>query len=88
MKLAEDCKYCANFFCMHCFHCRRVTNKATDGDYCCKGKHIAQNYLAYVRAMEFINKLTDEEKQALANAFGIPKGLLFDKEEELNGKSN
>ena len=81
MQLAEDCKYCANFFCTHCWHCRHVTHKNTDGDYFCKQKDIAPNYKAYKRAMVFINGLSEEDKQALANAFGIPKELLFEQEE-------
>ena len=80
MKLVEDCKYCTNFFCTHCWHCRTVTGKPTDGDYCCKSKHIVPNYLAYVRAMEFINRLNDEEKQALADAFRVPKTLLWEED--------
>lgn len=81
MQLAEDCKYCANFFCTHCWHCRTATKNPMDGDYCCKSKNVAPNYLAYVKSMEFINKLTEEEKQALADAFRIPKVLLWEDEE-------
>lgn len=84
MTLSEDCKYCANFYCTHCCHCRRITNKDTDGDYCCKRDTIAPNYLAYVRAMGFISKLTPEEKQILAMAFSLPVGILWSDEDEID----
>ena len=81
MKLSEDCKYCENFYCTHCWHCRRVTNNATDGDYCCKRDTIVPNYRAYEHAMKFINGLSEEDKQALADAFSIPKVLLWMEDE-------
>lgn len=81
MKLSEDCKYCANFYCTHCWHCRRITHKDTDGDYCCKRKDVAPNYKAYEHAMKFINGLSEEDKQALADAFSIPKVILWMEDE-------
>ena len=83
-KFSEDCKYCANFYDTHCWHCRHVTYKVTDGDYCCKRDTITPNYLAYVRAMQFISKLTPEEKNALATAFNLPVKLLWSEIDEID----
>lgn len=77
MKLSEYCKYCANFYCTHCWHCRHITKKDTDGDYFCKQKDITLNYRAYEHTMKFIDSLSEEDKQALADAFSIPKELLW-----------
>lgn len=81
MRLSEDCKYCSNFYCTHCWHCRHITHKDTDGDYCCRQKDIVPNYKAYVYAMRYLNRLSEEDKQEMANAFSIPKDLLWIEDE-------